>query len=217
MRELPFSHYGLTSFRGSMTQPTSSAQALPKRAIGLAGSSCAWYLATALKQRSRALIVAPSRKVAEEVFDDLRFFVGTSEVIFFPGWDTLPLEPVSPGVDASAARLRAIHALCTTDSAIVVASADALLQRIVPPEDIAKRLAQSGKFQIRDYPVLLELVRWRESRVRELNVPRRWLAEDGVLIDLAKIKPTTVEQLQGFRGLSKGEAKYSAAFPGGDY
>ncbi|MBC7397365.1 MAG: ribonuclease D [Bdellovibrionales bacterium] len=77
----------------------------------------------------------------------------------------------------------------------------------IPPEDIAKRLAQSGKFNIRDYAVLLELVKWREERVRELNVPRRWLAEDGVLIDLAKIKPTTPEQLQGFRGLSKGEAK----------
>jgi ribonuclease D len=76
-----------------------------------------------------------------------------------------------------------------------------------PPEDIAKRLAQSGKFHVRDYMVLLELVRWREERVRELNVPRRWLAEDGVLIDLAKIKPSTPEQLQGFRGLSKGEAK----------
>jgi ribonuclease D len=76
-----------------------------------------------------------------------------------------------------------------------------------PPEDIAKRLAQSGKFNIRDYAVLLELVRWREGRVREINVPRRWIAEDGVLIDLAKIKPTTAEQLQGFRGLSKGETK----------
>lgn len=77
----------------------------------------------------------------------------------------------------------------------------------ISPEDFAKKLAQSGKFNVRDYAVLLELVRWRENRVRELNVPRRWCAEDGVLIDLAKIKPTTIEQLQGFRGLSKGEAK----------
>jgi ribonuclease D len=81
----------------------------------------------------------------------------------------------------------------------------------VPPEDIAKRLAQSGKFNVRDYAVLLELVRWREERVRELDVPRRWLAEDGVLIDLAKIKPSTPEQLQGFRGLSKGESKLPQA------
>jgi len=81
----------------------------------------------------------------------------------------------------------------------------------VPPEDIAKRLAQSGKFNVRDYAILLELVRWREERVRELDVPRRWLAEDGVLIDLAKIKPVTPEQLQGFRGLSKGEAKLPQA------
>ncbi|MBS1959979.1 MAG: HRDC domain-containing protein [Bdellovibrionales bacterium] len=78
-----------------------------------------------------------------------------------------------------------------------------------PPEDIAKRLAQSGKFNVKDFLVLLELVRWRETRVRELNVPRRWLADDGVLIDLAKIKPRDIEELQGFRGLSKGEARGS--------
>ena len=77
----------------------------------------------------------------------------------------------------------------------------------VPPEAITKRLAQSGKFNVRDYGVLLELVRWREERVRELNVPKRWLADDGVLIDLAKIKPTSADQLHGFRGLSKGEHK----------
>lgn len=87
----------------------------------------------------------------------------------------------------------------------------------VPAEDIARRLAQSGKFHVRDYAVLLELVRWREDRVRELDVPRRWLAEDGVLIDLAKIKPTTIEQLQGFRGLSRrGEASPSKENPSGD-
>lgn len=78
----------------------------------------------------------------------------------------------------------------------------------VPPEEITKRLAQSGKFNLKDYGVLLELVKWREKRVRELNVPRRWLAEDGVLIDLTKVKPTTLEQLQAFRGLSKGELKH---------
>ncbi len=77
----------------------------------------------------------------------------------------------------------------------------------VPPDEVARRLAQSGKFNVRDYGVLFELVKWREERVRELNVPRRWLADDGVLIDLAKIKPTTSEQLHGFRGLSKGEVK----------
>lgn len=77
----------------------------------------------------------------------------------------------------------------------------------VPPEEMTKKLAQSGKFNLKDYGVLLELVKWREKRVRELNVPRRWLAEDGVLIDLTKVKPTTLEQLQSFRGLSKGELK----------
>lgn len=75
----------------------------------------------------------------------------------------------------------------------------------VPAEDMTKKLAQNGKFNLRDYGVLMELVKWRESRVRELNVPRRWLADDGVLMDLAKIKPKTEEQIKSFRGLSKGE------------
>lgn len=77
----------------------------------------------------------------------------------------------------------------------------------VPPEELTKKIAHSGKFNLKDYGVLLELVRWREARVRELNVPRRWLADDGVLLDLAKIKPKTEEQLKSFRGLSKSEHK----------
>ncbi len=79
------------------------------------------------------------------------------------------------------------------------------------PEEIATRLASSGRGNRKDYGLILELVRWRENRVRELNVPRRWLADDHVLIDLARVKPKTLEHLESFRGLSKGELKGKAA------
>lgn len=72
---------------------------------------------------------------------------------------------------------------------------------------IAERLARSGKFDATSCQVLLELVRWRERRVRELDVPRRWLAEDGVLIDLARVQPKDLKHLMSFRGLNKKEAK----------
>src|SRR5690606_36143492 len=43
----------------------------------------------------------------------------------------------------------------------------------------------------------------------ELNVPRKWLADDQVLMDLARVKPKDIEHLQSFRGLNKGEIRKS--------
>jgi len=77
------------------------------------------------------------------------------------------------------------------------------------PEELAERLGKSGKVDKKSYPVLLELVRWREARVRKLNLPRRWVADDGVLLDLSHVRPKTMDHLLTFRGLSKGEAKNS--------
>jgi ribonuclease D len=73
------------------------------------------------------------------------------------------------------------------------------------PRGIAERLYQSGRIDSRDFPVLLELVTWRETRTRELNVPRRWLADDRVLMDIAHVKPRDVSHLKSFRGLNRGE------------
>jgi ribonuclease D len=77
------------------------------------------------------------------------------------------------------------------------------------PEGIALKLSKSGRFDRRDYAALLELVRWREERVRQLNVPRRWVADDNVLTDLAHVKPKDLAHLSAFRGLNKGELRNS--------
>lgn len=61
----------------------------------------------------------------------------------------------------------------------------------------------------RGYGALLELVRWREERVRQLNLPRRWVADDAVLLDLAHVRPKDMAHLSAFRGLNKGELKNS--------
>ncbi len=77
-----------------------------------------------------------------------------------------------------------------------------------PPEQIAERLARGGKVDRKGYPVLMELVKWRERRVREVNVPRRWLADDATLLDISQVRPKDVGHLGSFRGLSKGEIKH---------
>ena len=77
------------------------------------------------------------------------------------------------------------------------------------PDGIAERLAVGGKLDDRAYSTLIGLVRWRESRVRELNIPRRWLADDAVLIDIARVRPKDESHLASFRGLNKGELRNS--------
>jgi ribonuclease D len=76
-------------------------------------------------------------------------------------------------------------------------------------ESMAQRLARGGRLDRRGYAALLELVKWREERVRQLNLPRRWVADDAVLMDLAHVRPKDIEHLSSFRGLNKGELKNS--------
>ncbi len=73
------------------------------------------------------------------------------------------------------------------------------------PEEIAQRLFKGGRLPPKDYPVLLELVRWREQRIREIDVPRKWLSDDSTLMTLAVARPQNVDQLRTFRGISKND------------
>jgi len=74
---------------------------------------------------------------------------------------------------------------------------------------LAEKLARGGRLDKRGYAALVELVKWREGRVRQLNMPRRWVADDAVLVDLANVRPKDLAHLSAFRGLNKGELKNS--------
>lgn len=76
-------------------------------------------------------------------------------------------------------------------------------------EEWSGRLGRGARLDSVGSSVLRELLEWREKRVRDLNLPRRWVADDAVLVDLAKVRPEDVEHLSAFRGLNKGELKNS--------
>ena len=68
-------------------------------------------------------------------------------------------------------------------------------------EAVARKLAQNGRMKPREYEVLKRLASWRESRVRGSDIPRRWLAEDQALVQLARAQPQEEAELSHFRGL----------------
>lgn len=78
-----------------------------------------------------------------------------------------------------------------------------------PSETLVDRIVKGARMDRIEYRALIDLMKWREQRVRELNLPRRWVADDSVLIDLARTRPKNIEQLSNFRGLNKGELKHS--------
>jgi ribonuclease D len=78
------------------------------------------------------------------------------------------------------------------------------------PDLLTAKLARGGKVDAKGFAVLRELMRWREGRVRQLNLPRRWVADDQVLMDLAQVRPKDAAHLGAFRGLGKGEIKHSS-------
>lgn len=78
------------------------------------------------------------------VTDALRFIDPGLPVLELPAWDCLPYDRVSPGTDAAARRLDALTAMASLQKkphrAIILVSANALLQRMPP----ASRIATQG-------------------------------------------------------------------------
>jgi transcription-repair coupling factor (superfamily II helicase) len=81
----------------------------------------------------KLLIVCESRQAAESLEDDLRFFLPGTPIAILPPWDTLPFEQVSPQIETSARRIAVLSLLWGATPAVVIASADSLIQRVLPP------------------------------------------------------------------------------------
>ncbi|MBN22841.1 MAG: hypothetical protein CL678_16260 [Bdellovibrionaceae bacterium] len=77
-------------------------------------------------------------------------------------------------------------------------------------DEMAYKLLRSGRVDSKGHGVLYELVHWREKEIRRLNIPRRWLADDSVLMDLASVRPKEAEKLKRFRGLKRIDFKKHA-------
>ncbi len=107
---------------------------------GAYGAARSWVVAQVAREGRPVLVVCKNRTSAEQILSDLAFFAPERAVRWFPGWETLPFELVSPTSDICGQRLRVIHELQQGEPLVVVASADALLQAL-PPRKFLDRLS----------------------------------------------------------------------------
>jgi len=109
---------------------------------GLRGPSRAAFAAALLRTRPAPLLVLVEDAArAEELARDLRFFLGEEptpdalgkRVHVFPAWDVPPFAPTSPSAETVAQRIEGLWHLSQNPNPVVVATADAMLQRVMSP------------------------------------------------------------------------------------
>jgi transcription-repair coupling factor (superfamily II helicase) len=163
------------------------------RLSGLKGGARAFFVFRFLRAQPRpALIVLASAKAAERFAEDLRFFFGEAEaqepfsrrIHLCPAWDVTPFEDLSPPPDLVAARIEGLYHLRQSVHPIVLATPEALLQRVPPPEAFAPRQRYLVEGDTIDRDALArELVDWGYRRI-PLVEDRGELSVRGAILDV---------------------------------
>ncbi len=109
----------------------------------LYGSSMALALSEYCQNTSGIkLLIAPDNLSASQLQEELGFFLppetASSQLLFFPDWETLPYDQFSPHQDLISERLNALSRLQQLSNAIVITSASTLMHKICPPEFISQ-------------------------------------------------------------------------------
>ncbi len=127
--------------------------------LGLSGSERAYFISKIFRQRREPILaITATTQQAEAVIEDLRFYAGDSEfsILYFPPYNILPFKFLSYHNETAGRRIRVLYQLLeATEPTVVVTTIEALLQKVVPREEISgyAELVLTGEEIERDYLV----------------------------------------------------------------
>ena len=102
---------------------------------GLEGSARAFVMALLFRQLRRPLIViSPTEKEADACVRDFSLFLGGNQAVLLPSWDLLTTDMFAFQRETELARLEVFHRLAYGGPTVVVISARALMQKVIPRE-----------------------------------------------------------------------------------
>src|SRR5437879_4923448 len=141
-----------------------------KRVQGVQGSARSYILSLVAQNcRRPILVVSPSARDAENLYDDLVFFSGEDpslspfrkRIHLFPSWEVLPFEKLSPHPEDLATRLEGLYKLIEEAAPILIASPSALMQKVLPKDALKQSYLYLVAGQDLSREALLEhLVQW---------------------------------------------------------
>lgn len=104
---------------------------------GLSGSQRS-YLFAGLAEKTAplpALIITPGEREAGQLIDEISGMLPGIAVKLFPVWQLLPYHILAESNEVVAQRLQVLKSLVECERLVVVAPAEALLRRLIPPAD----------------------------------------------------------------------------------
>src|SRR5262249_55237694 len=120
----------------------------PRVIAGLSGAAKALAIATAARHDTAVTLIVPSGREIDALIEDIRFFLAALEgwsaadaerfVLPYPSQEVDPYRGLAPHFDVASARARALYGLATGAARVVVASVDALMPRLSPPERLRR-------------------------------------------------------------------------------
>jgi transcription-repair coupling factor (superfamily II helicase) len=141
-----------------------------KRVQGIQGGARAYALSLVAAQGRRSmLIVAATAREAENLYDDLTFFLGDERALpplrrrlhLLPSWEVLPFEKLSPHPENVAGRLEGLYKLIEEPAPILIATPAALMQKVIPRDALKRSYLYLVAGQTLARETLLEhLVQW---------------------------------------------------------
>ncbi len=117
-------------------------------------SSKAFFIARLYQATSKPLtIITAGQDEAEGLLSDINIFLNlnselqtpNSKLYYFPPWETLPYEPISPHKDISGERLKVLSSVIESDGKfILLIPVESIIQRIIPKVVLRETILRFG-------------------------------------------------------------------------
>ena len=118
------------------------------RLSGLIASAPAFFIAKSfLKTQKPILVICNTPKAAENIYNDLEGFLDEDSVKLFPHRESTMYDGHSPFGHTTEIRFETFFALMQNKPCIVIATVQALMQKIVSPKDLAAATIRLEVFQ----------------------------------------------------------------------
>lgn len=151
--------------------------------VGGAPESYIPLLLRDLSVKRSLVFIADDDSQANRIAEALKFFSPDTEILFFPAWDCLPYDRVSPHRDILAKRIEVLHRLSHMDRRhIVVTTMSAFLQK-VPPSDWIRNRGRSLRKndQISQMELKASLLSQAYMETGTVNEPGEFAQRGGIL------------------------------------
>lgn len=113
--------------------------------FGIIGGARSLVTASLFKKINKTILLITSD--AQEIADELKYYIGSENVCFFPSWDTFPTEDISPSKEIIGERLSILDKLMTGKKMIVTATIKSAITSTISPEELKRNkiVLQKGK------------------------------------------------------------------------